>query len=166
MAFIFITAMYKNMPDAENLFGWDVIDGTADFYIRSVNNHVLVAHPCIEEVGKKVLIKQNILASWIEFVKIYFSQHYSDFKDADLYVIAHDKDLLPRTCVKEGLFRSSSIEKRSKLVGMILDKHIYVFPHIPRKPMFSALISKMLEDLSEEQIDSVIQLIENEASHT
>lgn len=164
MAFIFITAKYKNMPDAENLSGWDVIDGTADFYIRSVNNHVLVAHPCIEEVGKKVLIKQNILASWIEFVKIYFSQHYSDFKDADLFVIAHDKDLL--SCDKEGLFRSSSIEKGSKLVGMIPDKHIYVFLHSPRKPMYSTLISKMLEDLSEEQIDSVIQLIENEASHT
>ena len=161
MACILVTAKSMYLPDSENLYGWTVVSsGGEDYYVRKIGGHVLLAHPCIEEIGKKLLVKHSIVASWVSFAKGYFRGEDPSFNESVFYLIAHDKDLLSKEIVKEGVFRASSIVSGSNLNGLIMDRHIYVFPHIPNKPMFSLFISRLIdESLSENDVDSVVQLI-------
>ena len=157
MSVLIITTKTAFLPDPDDMAGWELrTQECRNIYFRQVGPHRLYITECLADAGKKQKIKHEALAGVVRYVR----QDAADAEPESLYLIAHDKDLLKASGNDEGIYREAGVaEVGSSLQGLIPDGHIYIFQHVAQQDMFEKLINVLLDEISPEQIDDVVQLI-------
>ena len=164
MAVLIITTKSAFLPDPDDPAGWALREHEGrDFYVREVGEHRLYLTECLADAGKKQKIKHESIAGIVRYVL----QDVSGADRGDFYLIAHDKDLLKASGNDEGIYREAAVaEVGSSLQGLLPDRHIYLFQHVAQQDMFEALINKLLDDISAEEVQAVVQLIDGYSYET
>ena len=163
MRVIFITAKPKVMPDSSDLGNWQPIPNAKGFYVQTIGDTVLFAHVCLSEMEIRWNLKKKhaTIASWVNTVLSYISEHLGDFDKDNFFLILHDKDLLKYPSTDEGIYREKKIiDANGGLEGMLKDGNIYLFQHVPTQDMSEALINELSEPC-EENIEQAIAVIKN-----
>ena len=152
MAVLIITAKPAFLPDPDDLAGWELQGG---LYHRQAGAHHLFLAECIEEVNRKQRAKHEHLAELVRAAR-------QAVPDGECYLIAHDRDLLKGSgSGDEGIFPEAGVAAvGSSLAGLVPDRHIYIFQHVPQQDMFETLIVNLLDDITAETVERTVSLID------